>query len=83
LCQHDGDAAVVGFHAVIQKDRLFLRQGAEKTYGAPTFCRLSDGGHSVTRLPRSDSTDSMSVIQQRAKCTRSDIPNPYMIGVEN
>ena len=61
-------------HSAIQKDRLFLRQGAEKTYGAPTFCRLSDGGHSVTRLPRSDSTDSMSVIQQRAECTRSDIP---------
>ncbi len=41
--------------------------------GAPTFCRLSDGGHSVTRLPRSDPPDNMSGIQQRAKCTRSDI----------
>jgi hypothetical protein len=50
--------------------------GTLTSYGAPIFCRLSVGGHSVTLLSRCDSTDSMSDIQQRAECTRSDIGAP-------
>jgi hypothetical protein len=54
---------------------------APRHAGAPIFCRLPDGGHFVTRLPRSDSPDSMSVIQQRAKCTRPDMQERrYSVG---
>jgi hypothetical protein len=51
------------------------------SYGAPIYCRLLARGHSVTRLPQSDSPDSMSVIQQRAKCTRPDMQERrYSVG---
>jgi hypothetical protein len=61
--------------SVIQQRAECTRSYMERRHaGASTFCRLPDGGHSVTRLPLNDSPDSMSVIQQRAECSRSYKP---------